>query len=100
MVLTKDELKLIEQAEHAMAQSKIAIAILFAMQLVFVAGLFLELVAPTMAAVLCVASTLYALFLPRVSGPNYTKMVALLTKVRAEARVEEPDPIIEALKSK
>ena len=97
MDLTRDELQLIDDAERALTTSRARHFVLFALLLVFVAGLLLELVSPNMVAVACVAITVCAVLIPQLSAPSYTKIVKLLVRLRSESSHPEHDPIIDAL---
>ena len=97
MELTSDELKLIDEAERAMANSKLAHIVLIALLLVFIAALFLELVSSTIVAIVCVAVTVCANFVPPLNAPSYAKIVKLLLKVRSQSSDVRRDPIVDAL---
>jgi len=97
MDLARDEIQLIDDAERALTTSRARHIVLFALLLVFVAGLFLELVSPNMVAIACVAISVCAVLIPQLSAPSYTKMVKLLVRLRSESSHPEIDPVIDAL---
>ena len=97
MELTSDELKLIDDAERAMTNSRLAHIVLIALLLVFIAALFLELVSSTIVAIVCVAVTVCANFVPPLNAPSYAKIVKLLLRVRSQSSDVRRDPIIDAL---
>ena len=97
MELTNDDLQLIDDAEKALAKSRLSHIVLFALLLVFIAALILELVSPTLVAIACVAVTVCANLVPQLNAPSYTKIVRLLLKVRSQSSVVQRDPIIDAL---
>jgi uncharacterized membrane protein len=100
MQLTEKELATIVQAENAFNRVKTSqVAILVVMTLTLLAMLF-GILDTEMVAYFLFVVVLYAVFLPKISGPPTSDVVALLTKIRSEAESEQVDPLIDVLTRK
>jgi hypothetical protein len=100
MQLTEKELATIIQVENAFSRVKISqVAILLVMTLTLLAMLS-GILDTEMVAYFLFAIVLYAVFLPKISGPPTSDVVALLAKIRSEVEIEEADPLIDALTRK
>lgn len=97
MVLTDKNIDLINRAERAHSQSKAVTVILIALVLTSIVLFYLALISSEQLAGICLVLTLLSIFLPRLRGPDYEELVALLIRVRADGVSLPKDPVIDAL---
>lgn len=100
MVLTDKDIDLIYRAERAHSQSKPITGILIALLLTSIVLFYLALISSEMLAGVCLVLALLSIFLPRLRGPDYEELVALLIRVRADGVSPSKDPLIDALTRK
>ncbi|MFT5101333.1 MAG: hypothetical protein ACI96M_002184 [Candidatus Azotimanducaceae bacterium] len=100
MQLTEKELATIVQAENSFSRVKNRQVVILVVVTLTLLAMLSGILNTDLGAYFLFAVVLYAILLPKISGPPTSDVVALLTKMRSKADIKKIDPLINVISRK
>jgi hypothetical protein len=100
MQLTEKELATIVQAENSFSRVKNRQVVILVVMILTLLAMLSGILNTDLGAYFLFAVVLYAILLPKISGPPTSDVVALLTKMRSKAGIKKIDPLINVISRK